>query len=105
MSEVSLRVQVHCLQPNWVEHEHSQYRLYVNDDLITERTWIWPMNTYIAEELLVDVTERESHIVRLETILDNPRSLTQFGLQNFYVNGWPKPHYGGDRTQLSFMLG
>ena len=105
MSEVSLRVQVHCLQPNWVEQENSRYRLYVNDDLITERTWIWPINTFIEEDLLVDVTERESHIVRIETILDNPRSVTQFGLQNFYVNGWPKPHYGGDRTQLSFMLG
>ena len=105
MSEVSLRVQVHCLQPKWIEHENSRYRLYVNDDLITERTWIWTISNYIEEDLLVDVTERESHIVRLETILDNPRSLTQFGLQNFYVNGWPKPHYGGDRTQLSFMLG
>ena len=105
MSEVSLRVQVHCLQPNWIEHENSRYRMYVNDDLITERTWVWPMNTCIEEEVLVEVPERESHIVRLETILDNPRSLTQFGLQNFYVNGWPKPHYGGDRTQLSFMLG
>ena len=105
MSEVSLRVQVHCLQPNWIEHENSRYRLYVNDDLITERTWIWPANIYIEEEVLVEVPESESHIVRLETILDNPRSLTQFGLQNFYVNGWPKPHYGGDRTQLSFMLG
>ena len=105
MSEVSLRVQVHCLQPNWIEYENSRYRLYVNDDLITERTWIWNMNTYIEESLLVDVPEQISHTVRLETILDNPRSLTQFSLQNFYVNGWPKPHYGGDRVQLSFMIG
>ena len=105
MSEVSLRVQVHCLQPNWIEYENSRYRLYVNDDLITERTWIWNMNTYIEESLLVDVPEQISHTVRLETILGNPRSLTQFSLQNFYVNGWPKPHYGGDRVQLSFMIG
>ena len=63
------------------------------------------MSTYIEEELLVDVPEKISHIVRLETLLDNPRSLTQFGLQNFHVNGWPKPHYGGDRIQLSFMIG
>jgi len=105
MSEVSLRVQVHCLQPNWIEHENSRYRLYVNDDLITERTWIWPMNTYIEEEVLVEVPEGLSHTVRLETILENPRSLTQFGFQNFYINGWPKPHGDGARTQLSFMLG
>lgn len=105
MSEVNLKVQVHCLQPGWIEHENSRYRLYVNDDLITERTWIWNMDTYIEEELLVDVPEQVSHIIRLETILDNPRSLTQFGLQNLYVNGWPKPHYGGDRVQLSFMIG
>jgi len=104
MSEVKLRVQIHCLQPNWIEHEKSRYRLYVNDDLITERTWIWTMNTYIEETLIVEVPEKISHIVRLETILDNPRSLTQFGLQNFTVNGWPKPHYSGDRTQLSFII-
>ncbi len=105
MSKVSLRVQVHALQPNWIEHENNRYRLYVNDDLITERTWIWNLDTYVEEELLVDVPEKISHTVRLETILDNPRSLAQFGLQNFYVNGWPKPHYGGDRVQLSFMIG
>lgn len=105
MSKVSLRVQVHALKPNWIEHENNRYRLYVNDDLITERTWIWNLNTYVEEELLVDVPEKISHTVRLETILDNPRSLAQFGLQNFYVNGWPKPHYGGDRVQLSFMIG
>jgi hypothetical protein len=63
------------------------------------------MNTCIEEALLVEVDEGLSHNIRLETILENPRSLTQFGLQNFYVNDWPKPHYGGDRTQLSFMLG
>lgn len=105
MSQVSLRVEVHALQPNWIEYENNKYRIFVNDDLITERTWIWNMNTFVEEEILVDVQEKISHIIRLETILDNPRSMAQFGLQNFYVNGWPKPHYGGDRVQLSFMIG
>ena len=104
MSEVNLRVQIQCLQPSWIEHERSSYRLYVNDDLLTERTWIWNFNTVIEEELLVNVTTHESHQIRLETLLDDPRSMTQFGLRNFFVNGWPKPDHGGHRTQLSFMI-
>ena len=53
MSEVRLKVQIHCLQPNWVEHENSRYRLYVNDDLITERTWIWH-DFYIDESIQIE---------------------------------------------------
>ena len=104
MSEVNLRVQVQCLQPGWIEHDNSSYRLYVDDDLITERTWIWNINTVIEEDLLVDVTPGELHQVRIDTILNKPRDLAQFGLRNFFVNGWPKPDHGGHRTQLSFMI-
>ena len=104
MNEVKLLVQVHCLQPNWIQHENSRYRLYVNDDLISERTWIWDINVFIQEEILINVPEQTSHIVRLETILDNPKSLTQFSLQNLVVNGIHKPEHTSDRIQLSFMI-
>jgi len=103
MAEVNLKVQVHALQPGWIEYETNKYRIYVNDDLITERTWIWNLNTVIEEDIWIEVPPCISHIVRLESILD-PKSIAQFGLRNFRVNNWPKPDWGGAKTQLSFII-
>ena len=103
MAEVNLKVQVQALQPGWIEYETNKYRIYVNDDLITERTWIWNLNTVIEEDIWIEVPPYISHIVRLESILD-PKSIAQFGLRNFKVNNWPKPDWGGAKTQLSFII-
>jgi hypothetical protein len=103
MSEVNLKVQVQVLQPTWVEHTNSKYRLYVNNDLITERTWIWNFDTVIDENIWVNVPPHISHSIRLEPILD-PKMMAQFGLRNFRVNDWPKPDWGGSKTQLSFII-
>ena len=104
MNETNIVVQVHALQPNWIEHEQPKYRLYVNDDLITERTWIWDQQTYIEEDLRVCVESGINHIIRLETIKADPMHLAQFGLQNLRINTWPKPDHGGHRSELSFIL-
>ena len=104
MSETVITVQVHPLQPNWIEHEKPRYRLYINDDLITERTWIWDMQTYIEEDLRVEVDKGINHTIRLELIKDDPMHLSQFGLQNLRINSWPIPDHGGHRSELSFIL-
>lgn len=104
MSEVSITVQVHALQPSWIEHEKPRYRLYVDDDLITERTWIWNIQTYIEEELRVEVDPGINHSIRLDLIKTLPMHQAQFGLQNLKINGWPKPDHGGYRSELSFKL-
>ena len=103
MADVKLKVQVHVLQPGWIEYERNKYRLYINDDLITERTWIWNINTVIEENIFIDVPPHISHIIRIEPILDH-QSIAQFGLRNFRVNDWPKPDWGGSKTQLSFII-
>lgn len=58
----TLTVDVYCQKT----HEGSLiYRLYVNDDLLTERTWRWPVyKTYINEIIEVEL-EPGSHSVRL----------------------------------------
>jgi hypothetical protein len=103
MAEVNLKVQVQALQPRWIEYETNKYRIYVNDDLITERTWIWNIDTVIEEDIWIDVPTHISHIIRLESILES-KSIAQFGLRNFRVNNWPKPDWGGAKTQLSFII-
>lgn len=104
MNETAITVEVHALQPRWIEHERPKYRIYIDDDLITERTWIWDQETYIEENLRVEVSKGVNHTIRLELIKYNPMHLAQFGLRNLQINGWEKPDHGGHRSELSFIL-
>jgi hypothetical protein len=104
MSETKISVQVHALQPRWIDIEQPKYRLYINDDLITERTWGWDQQTYIEETLWAEVDHGISYTIRLELIKSDPFHLSQFGLQNLYVNEESYSDHGGHRSELSFML-
>lgn len=104
MSETVLMFEVHCLQPRWIALEQARYRLYVNDDLITERTWVWDQNSYVEETLVVKVNRTDTHTIRLEHIKFSRGHLAQFGLRTFRLNGWPKPDNGGHSDTLSFTL-
>jgi hypothetical protein len=59
------------------------YRVYVDGDLLTERTWVWPAyETYICEHIEVDVDPGQH---RLE-LVDCSRNGV-FYLKNITVNG------------------
>ena len=45
-----------------------KYRIYVNDDLIVERDWIWDNNIYIEGDIWVDCELEQDCVVRLEPI-------------------------------------
>ena len=63
MREVSITVDVMC---NW-DIEPPQYRLYVDDDLLTERTYIWRNNEqYVRERIIVNLSPG-IHSLRVET--------------------------------------
>lgn len=103
MSEVNLTVEVHCLQPRWIAHEKARYRIYVDDDLITERIWIWDQDTIIEENFTVDVSPNLNHAVRIECIKFNRGDLAQFGFKKFYINSKLKADYDYKDT-CSFVL-
>jgi hypothetical protein len=100
---ISITVEVHALQPAWIDVETPKYRLYVNDDLITERTWIWNMQTYIEEYIRVDVMSGISNTIRVELIKSKPMDLSQISLQNLKINGHLKSDSSKHRTELSFI--
>ena len=104
MTETSIVVQVHALQPNWIAHEQPKYRIYVNDDMITERTWAWDINTYIEETLYVGLDYGVTHTIRVELIKSHPMHRAQIGLQNLRINGQPKPDHSEHRSEISFIL-
>ena len=90
MSEVNLTVEIHCLKPSWVNYENNRYRLYVNDDLITERTWIWGSDTCIDENFYVDLIPGNFNSMRLETV-PQANSVVEFEMRNFRINSFSRP--------------
>ena len=62
---------------------HPVYRIYVNNDLIVERTYGFPPEQYVQECIIVNVLPGQ-HVVTVE----NPGSnfLANFELRNFRAN-------------------
>lgn len=104
MSQVNLKVQIHCLQPLWVATEKNIYRLYVNNDLLTERSWIWDTNTVINEDIWVNLNSTTTHSIKVEPILNPIRSMAKFTIQNLQVNGNPWYSESEEPLELSFRL-
>lgn len=45
-----------------VKHEHIQYRVYVNDELFTERSCMWGNDYYLEETLIIRAPVGKYHI-------------------------------------------
>lgn len=64
------------------------YRLFLNSDLLTERTWIWDSKTKIEEEILIDSDVLDSRQNQL--ILKQEYASPYISMSNSYKN-----HYFG----------
>jgi hypothetical protein len=80
MTAINLTVEVHCIDPI----EQNNYRLYINDDLLTERTWIWDSKTLINENIWIDVPNNSTNIARIE-IITQGNSTAHFTLRNLQI--------------------
>lgn len=104
MSQVNLKVQVHCLKPSWVNFEKNRYRLYVNEDMLTERSWIWDINTFIDENIWVELESNKEHLIKIIPILDPTTSLAKFALKNLRINEELYIFENQEQLELSFRL-
>jgi hypothetical protein len=59
-----LSLGIKCQVPEWINSiswtdsvmgDDPRYRLFLNDDLLIERTWIWKSGAVIKENLIVDL--------------------------------------------------
>ncbi len=82
MSKKFVRVlaDVHC---DW-EGLYPTYRVYVNDELFAERTWIWT-NEYLEEMLQIEA-QPGTYNLRWELV---PPHLAQLRVQNVHVDYGP----------------
>ena len=64
---VNINVNVHCPKLSWLPLLDSNYRIYVDEELLAERTWIWNYNTYIAETMYVDIPNNIPHKIHVRS--------------------------------------
>jgi len=81
-----IAVEVHCVEPRWVQLENSKYRIYLNNELLTERDWVWDRHIYINELIVAELAPKEQHIINVEVIKSKPEYLTKLDLRNFYIS-------------------
>jgi hypothetical protein len=91
MAMIRLALDVHCD----AAHTDPVYRVYVNQDLYTERTWIWPSyNVFIREHLVAELDQGQ-HQVRIEKVS---------GQGNFTVHGFTVNGADTSVKDLTFMV-
>jgi len=82
MKVVDLTVDVYSVTDNVV------YRLYVDDTLMTERTFIWPTwKNYVEEHMHIQVEAGTTHTVRVESANTNLRIPDHVSIKNLIVGG------------------
>jgi len=81
MVTVQLAVDVHCD----LSTDSPVYRVYVDNDLYTERTWIWPSYQNFIREHLVAELNPGQHQVRIEKVYGDGN----FTVDRFTVDSVP----------------
>lgn len=88
--ELQLSFDIYASIPSWIEQlsetqrDESRYRVYVDDELITERTWMWGNSAYLKEIIWVDI-EAGQHYLKIEPVIKNPAQ-ARFSIDNFSTN-------------------
>jgi len=79
---LQIEVDVLC---DW-QSEPPAYRLYINDDLYTERTYIWRNPNQWVREILVAELAPGTHTIKVEPVINQvPQFVHGFRLANFAI--------------------
>ena len=104
MNEVNIKVQVHCLKPSWVDFENNKYRLYVDNDMITERSWIWNTKILLDENIWVELELDTEHSIKIVPVLAPINSFVKFTLKNLRINNNLYYIENEEQLELSFKI-
>jgi hypothetical protein len=108
MLEVNLIFEVHCQRPPWgiinpiSKFNDSRYRVYVDDDLITERSWTWD-NIFLKESVWIKSINGCDHILKIEPVVCIPEQAV-FTIDNFEISNIPATSIKIDDLQVNFTL-
>jgi len=112
--EYKITVSIYCQRPKWVhdgdyliseatpkKFRNSVYRLYFDNELLTERTWEYDDSEYIKEMIVVDIPPNTDHRIKIQPILLNPAQAV-FTLKNPLVKHGPKNHEVISQHEIKF---
>lgn len=80
---IEITAQIRCLHA----FDTPSYRLFVDGDLITERTWIWNHETTMIEEIIFVNIEPGKHQIKVANV--NSLQGSRFKVGTVCVNGKP----------------
>lgn len=109
MLEVNLIFEVHCQRPPWgiknpvSKFLDSRYRVYVNDDLITERSWIWDNNIFLKESVWITSIEGNEHTLKIQPVVYILEQAV-FSVYNFVIANVPATSTKINDLQVNFTL-
>jgi len=109
MLEVNLIFEVHCQRPPWgiinpvSKFLDSRYRVYVNDDLITERSWIWDNNIFLKESVWINSVQGSEHTLKIEPVVCIPEQAV-FTVNNFQITNLAADSTKINDLQVNFTL-
>jgi hypothetical protein len=109
MVAVNLTVEIHCHRPAWAithsdsRYTDSRYRIYINNDLITERNWIWGNNTFLVENMWLYCTEATDYIVKLDPVVYLAEQ-ANFVIDNFQIVNVPAAYNKINDLKINFNL-
>jgi hypothetical protein len=109
MLEVNLIFEVHCQRPQWgiinpiSKFNDSRYRVYVNDDLITERSWVWDSNIFLCENMWIYRENNKKYTVKLEPVVCIPEQ-AKFRINNLKISNSNADINMIDEQQVNFTL-
>jgi hypothetical protein len=96
---VRLTVEVHCKN---LDDNECRYRLYCNSDLLTERRWRWCNNTFIEEEIWVNLSESTNSISLVTLPYNN--STTSFEFKNCLIDDIPYNLVQSQEQSITFII-
>jgi hypothetical protein len=94
-----IKADVFC---HWSENP-PVYRIYVNGDMLTERTFGWPGYQVFIRENIICNLEVGIHVIRIE----NCSPSGSFELKNLMIEGGPAaihPNYTPTSTEITFLV-
>ena len=105
MGATKILVKISCDHPSWVENYPkllpSIYRLYINNDLLTERTWRYGNHNALHEEIYAKLKFDDVYTLRIEPVVKNPAQA------KFTISDFNTPHRSTvvtDCTNLSITF-
>jgi len=109
MLEVNLIFEVHCQRPPWgminpaAKFNDSRYRIYIDNNLITERSWVWDNNIFLCENMWIHSENNKKYTVKLEPVVCIPEQ-AKFRINNLKILNSNADINMIDEQQVNFTL-